>query len=157
MLGVVGTLVVLGVAVVEFQQLPYALALAHGDTGINVLVGGAAIPFIGLASYFGISRYGLMGAGVVLLVMMGLQTAVYLVLVYRKYLPGKALVALVRDTVIPLGVSLLLAFGSRMLVTGLTQNHWLQVALAVLCGGVTLGLLLLVYEGKTIYAKLRRH
>lgn len=157
MLSVVGTLVVLGVAVIEYQQLPYALALAHGDTGINVLVGGAAIPFIGLASYYGISRYGLLGAGVVLLVMMGLQTVVYLVLVYRKYLPGKAIAALVRDTAIPLGVSLLIAFGSRVWVTGLTQNHWLQVALAVLCGGGTLGLLLIVYEGKTLLAKLRRH
>ena len=81
-LGKIGGIVVLAVAISEFQELPYALALANGNTKYNVLVGGVFIPFEVVITYFGILKYGLLGAGLIYLLATLFQTLVYVFLIY---------------------------------------------------------------------------
>ena len=50
-LTIVGPLVVMAIAMIEYQEISYALALAHGNTKINVIVGSAFIPLIAAATW----------------------------------------------------------------------------------------------------------
>lgn len=137
-LGNVGMLVVLAITMAEFQEIPYALALANGNTKYNVLVGSVFIPIVLITTYIGIKYYGLVGAGIVYLLMMLGQTVLYEYLVIKKYLNKKSWNVLLNDTFLPLLISLVIAFGSRAFVFSVTKSAFEQSAFAVLCGGITL-------------------
>lgn len=142
----VAPLVVLAVMVTEYQQIPYAMALANGNTKINVLVGGISVPIVAVLTYFSITRYGLLGAGAVYFAAMLIESLVYEILVYRRYLDCSAGTLVLRDTILPLLLSLFMACGSKFAVAGLTDSLILEVLLAVLSGGVSLVILLLLFE-----------
>ena len=144
-LGVAGTLVVLAVMFSEIQEIPYALALAHGNTKINVFVGLCFLPIVCVSTLIGVTKWGLLGAAVVYLLMMLSQSVLYVVLVCKRYAPEYLLKAIFLDMLLPFLLCFSVAVLSYFVVVKLTGNPWLQVALAILSGAVTLALVLYVF------------
>ena len=144
-LGSVGTLVVLAVSIAEFQEIPYALALANGNTKYNVFVGIIFIPIVFASTYWGIVNYGLIGAGCVYLLMMVSQTLVYEWLVYKKYLRKNPFRLIICDTFLPLAGSLIIACISKNMIENITDNIFAECGLAIVCGGLTLLFLFLLF------------
>lgn len=134
----VGPIVVLAIAVIEYQEISYALALAHGNTKTNVMVGVTFIPVVALSTWAGIKYYGLMGAAVVYITAMSFQTLVYQYLVLKKYISIHPMGIIFRDTIIPLLLALMLAFLSHRLILKLTGSYILQVLLAIIFGAIAL-------------------
>lgn len=142
-LGFVSTLVVLSVAITEYQEVPYALALAHGNTKYNVTMGLAFIPIIFVSTYFAIQKYGLVGAGIVYLATSLSQTLIYEFMVYRKYLGTSIIKTIVQYTVFPLVMCFTLAELSKIFVCKFTSSSIKQSLIAAFLGAVTLIILLL--------------
>lgn len=137
-LGNVAILIVLAVTMVEFQEIPYALVLAHGNTKYNVIVGAAFIPFVIGLTYVGVKREGLFGAGFVYFIVMFSQTILYQFLVYKNYITSRPIKMIIKDTLLPLNVCLIMAYISKLIVCEMTGNVFLQIIFAILCGGLTL-------------------
>ena len=156
-LGSVGTLVVLAVSVAEFQEIPYALALANGNTKYNVLVGGVFIPIVFFFTYIGVANYGLMGAGAVYFIMMASQTLVYEWLVYRRYLLKNPIRMIWSDTIIPMGICLAVAFISKAVIEMRDPSPGLESIFAVGMGGLTLILLLFIFMKKDLIDFLKKY
>lgn len=150
MLHVVGCLVVFAVGITEFQQIPYALALAHGNTKINVLVGAIFIPVLGVFTWFAIKNYGLLGAGLVYFITASAQTLLYEYLVYRKYAAASPVKLVLKDTLFPVAVSFASAYISRRLIIGIVRSVLIQCVLAVFAGALTLALMLFFMSGKDL-------
>lgn len=144
-LGVVGCLVVMAVAVIEFQEIPYALALAKGNTKINILVGVIFLPIVCVSTYFSISKFGLLGAGVVYVVMMVGQTLMYQILVCKKYMPNNIYRVILQDTAFPLLFSMVTAISVHLIINKIGLDYIFSSILAVLFGGVNLVILFLIY------------
>ena len=147
---VVGCLVVFAVGITEFQQIPYALALAHGNTKINVLVGAIFIPILGVSTWFAIKNYGLLGAGLVYFITASTQTLLYEYLVYRKYAAASPVKLVLKDTLFPVAVSFASAYISRRLIIGIVRSVLIQCVLAVFAGALTLALMLFFMSGKDL-------
>lgn len=142
----VAPLVVLAVAATEFQQIPYAMALANGNTKINILVGGIALPFVAVFTYYAITNFGLPGAGFIYFAAMLVESLIYEILVYRKYLRGFVVGLVLRDTMAPLALSLVMACGCKVIISSLTGSALIESLLAVLSGCISLVVLLLLFE-----------
>ena len=126
-LTIVGPLVVMAIAMIEYQEISYALALAHGNTKINVIVGSAFIPLIAAATWLGIKSFGLIGAAVVYIAAMTVQTFVYQYMVIKKYICDKPLAIILKDTVLPIFVALALAIFVRYVISHVTDSAIFQV------------------------------
>lgn len=153
-LGSVAFFVVLAVAITEFQEIPYALALANGNTRYNVIVGSAFIPIVFIATYLGITKFGLLGAGVVYLTMMTAQTILYEALVYKRYLNDSVAKIIFRDTILPMIISLLIAFASRAAVSRISKPFIVSIY-AMFCGILTLLLLIIFFAKNEIVELLK--
>ncbi len=149
-LGRVGFLAVLAVTLIEFQQIPYALALANGNTKINVLVGGLFMPFVAVSTLFAIKDFGLLGAGVVYFVMMACQTFLYEFMVYKEYLEDNPIKLIFTDTLLPLISALVIALVSQKIVYSLTDNTALISFFAVVNGALAVAILFLAIGRKEL-------
>ena len=159
MLHVVGCLVVIAVGVTEFQEIPYALALAHGNTKINVMVGGIFIPIVATSTLFGIKYYGLMGAGIVYVVMALSQTLLYEYFVYKRYVDSNPVRLIMKDTILPSLFALASAFFIQYIVVNFTDSPVIQSGIAVICGGLVLCIMLFIFaknELKNLRVILKR-
>ena len=148
MLGITAALAVIAVGVVEYQELPYALALAHGQTKYNALVGGIFIPITFVATYFGITNYGLIGAGCVYMGLMLIQTLLYTYIVYRKYVYEHPLLHVATEIVMPLVCAMLVAFTFKDIIGNFITSEWIMLFVAVGGGIVTLGTELVLFARK---------
>lgn len=138
-LGIVSSLVVLGVAIVEFQEIPYALALAHGNTRLNVIIGLIFTPIVAVLLWIGIKYYGLLGAGIVFPTVMLFQTVSFLFLVYKKYLRQfNPFVLLLKDFIFVGVISLAAAVFSRYIADRVFSYDLYKSLFAVLCGLATM-------------------
>lgn len=158
-LGPVSILVILSVGFVEYQELPYALAMAHGNTRYNVFVGGGSILVTILATFYGIKNYGLLGAGLVTMLLMFFQTIIYVFLVYRKYIYDRPYKIILLEIVIPLIISMVIAYMLKTIFGALELNAFIVAILAVVFGAITLIIELYVMgrrEVKTTIQNLRK-
>lgn len=146
----VGPLVVMAIAMIEYQEICYALALAHGNTKINVIVGVVFIPVIAITTWLGIKNFGLMGAAVVYIIAMTAQTFTYQYLVLKRYISDNPVKLIILDTVVPILLALILAFFSKYLIEKITGSYVLQAGLAVLSGGLALCISLFVLARKEL-------
>ena len=147
-LGVTGALAVVAVGLVEYQELPYALALAHGQTKYNALVGGIFIPITFVATYYGITNYGLIGAGCVYMGSMLIQTLLYTYIVYKKYVYKHPLLHVATEIVIPLVCAMLVAVTCKKVIGNCITNEWMILFAAILMGIVTMGIELVLFSRK---------
>ncbi len=145
----VSLFVALAVAITEYQEIPFALALAHGNTDYNVLIGTVFIPIVFVATYLGITNYGLVGAGFVYMMMMIFQTLAYEYLIYTKYIEKQAYKLIIRDTIFPFFISLCSAFFSKTLAECFFSS-WLILLYGVFFCGITLVFLLMIFSRKEL-------
>ncbi len=146
LLRIAAPFVVLSATMVELQQVPYAFALANGNTKINTAIGFIFIPLVAVVAWFGISRYGLVGAGIASLSMMGLQTLLYEFFVYKKYIDSSPVKRILRDAIAPMLCSLATALLSYWMITRFVSSNTLTVALAVITGAVNLVIQFLLFD-----------
>lgn len=146
----VGGLVVFAAGMTELQQIPYSLALAHGNTKINVFVGGIFIPIVAITTVLGIKNNGLVGAGMVYAITAFAQTFVYVFLVYQKYVENPPILYIIKDTIIPLLVALVMAFFCKSIIGEFIKSFILQCALGVISGGVSLIFMFLIFARKDV-------
>lgn len=155
LLPVVAPIVVMAITLIEYQEIPYALALAHGNTKTNVIVGSSFIPVTAVSTWLSIKYYGLLGAACVYLVIMLLQTLIYEFLIYKKYITKHPVLLILRDTLLPLAAALAVSFLFRMMVLSLTDSLLMQVILAVGTGGFSLGAFLILFGRKEIFSVIQ--
>lgn len=146
MLSIAAPFVVFAIGMIEFQEIPYAYALANGNTKINVLIGIIYLPIVCVFTWIGIKNWGLLGAGLVYFLVMSTQTVIYEYLVYKKYLRYGPIKLIFKDTIIPIAFSLVLAFFSKRLIYTISGSTIIIVMLAVLFGGLSLVIELLVLD-----------
>ena len=133
---------IMGYAMVSLQEIPYALALANGNTKINNLMGIFSLPvLVGLEWWF-IPKTGVLGAGMIYGIVMSICTVVYLILIVKTYTTLSVSALLWRDLVGPLSVSLLSALAVRQFICQGIESLLLRCGAAVFFGGVTLLVLL---------------
>ena len=138
MLATVSFLVVIAVSFVEYQEIPYALVLANGNTKINVFVGLLFLPIVSVFTFLGIRDYGLLGAGVVYMLMMIMQTILYEFLVYKKYVTDHPVELIFCQTVVPFLVAIVVAFISKEFIYLFNVSTLLICVFAVILGLITL-------------------
>lgn len=148
-LGIVSLLVVMAVTLIEYQEIPYALVLAYGNTKINVTVGIASLPIVIISTYLCILNYGLLGAGLVYVFTMALQTVLYQYIVCKKYAKDSIISVIVRDTLIPLCLCYIIAHSSKLLIELFVKSEITEVIFAVILGGITLISLIFIYFKKS--------
>ena len=134
----VAAIIVVAVTLVECQVIPYALALANGNTKFNVIVGGVFMPVLIVSMLIGIKYFGLLGASIICLLTMFSQTVIYQFLIYRHYITDAATVMVFKCTILPLMICISLAGLSKIAIQTITDKTFLQCTFAVLCGSVTL-------------------
>lgn len=137
-LTLVGPIVVMAIALIEYQEIPYALALAYGNTKINVIVGSVCLPIVAMATWFGIKYYGLVGASIVYLSAMGMQTLIYQYIVIKKYISNKPIKIIMTDLFLPLSLAFGLSLGFYYIVNGISDKYFTQILLAMLFGCISL-------------------
>lgn len=112
------------------MTLPYAVQLAYGWTGLGVSIAAGALVCLPPAMYVLAGRYGLVGAPVAWLVgnvvMFGFQAS----FMFRRILKGHGTTWFLRDTMLPIGLMALIAWGLRAAIPE-SPNRW--VTLAELC------------------------
>lgn len=150
MLTIAAPLVIIAIGITEFQEIPYALALANGNTKINATLGIVYLPLVCVCTWIGISNFGLIGAGLVYLIMMGSQTFVYEYIIYKKYLCVNPFLLIIKDTVIPIGLSCVFALASFFVARCITNNNKMTVFFAVAFGGISMMLEMLLFNKEII-------
>lgn len=155
-LGMTAFFVVMAMAVAEFQEIPYALALAHGHTKTNIIVGVCFIPFLFFMTQYFIKHHGLLGAGVVYLALMVGQSLLYESLIYRRFLKTSPMKLILMDTILPLVVAVAFAFVCKILCEKITKNHIVLSVLGCLSGGLTLVIMMIIFAKNDINGLIQR-
>lgn len=149
-------LIVIGTMVLAFQEIPYAFVLAQGNTTINRKMGlYFLMPFI-VSMYFGVKRYGVLGAAIVYFSYMVIQTSIYIYIIYAKYCVGNIFKWIFSDTILPTGAAFFFAFGSQHLARLMELNGIIEVLFAVITGGIALCVLVFIFDKKVIVNRILR-
>ncbi len=149
-------LIVIGTMILAFQEIPYAFVLAQGNTSINRKMGlYFLLPFI-ISMYIGVKRYGVMGAAIVYFSYMAIQTSIYIYVIYKKYCIGNVFKWIIKDTLLPAGVSVFFAVCSQGLARLIGLNGVTEIIFAVMSGGITLCILIFIFDRKIIHSKMVR-
>ncbi len=134
--GTVASLLLIGQAMQAVTVVPYHLALAHGDTRLNLRIGLASVVFIAPLLIFSIPKLGVIGGAISWLVMNVCTLPPYMYFLHRRFLPGEFRGWILHDVGRPLLASLpvvilafflmpfspvrLITFGQICLVWGLS-------------------------------------
>ena len=134
--GTVASLLLIGQAMQAVTVVPYHLALAHGDTRLNLWIGLASVVLIAPLLIFSIPKFGVIGGAISWLVMNVCTLPPYMYFLHRRFLPGEFRGWILHDVGRPLLASLpvvilasflmpyspvrLITFGQICLVWGLS-------------------------------------
>ncbi len=132
-------LLVVSFLFLSIQLVPYYAALANGHTKTNVLMGIITIALLWPGIYVSIHKFGLVGAGLPQLVLNGLVTFVLGGIIIRKFLKGEFLKWLLRDTLVPIVVSVCIAYLLYLLFSCYEQGYW-TLLYGVVMGGAIIGI-----------------
>lgn len=157
MLQIAAPLVIMAVSITELQEIPYALALAYGNTKINAILGLSYLPIVCVTTWYSIKKWGLVGAGSVYFILMISQSLIYEYAIYKKYLQNNPIRLIIRDTIVPLIISAVLAFLSYNLVLNFDLPNSTVVLIAIVCGGATLVIEMLLLNRKQLKVLLHSH
>lgn len=147
-IGNTSILIVLGTTALSLQELPYSYVLAQGDTKINNVLGIASLPFIIICPYFAIYKWGLLGAGISYLSLMTIQTIIYYVLVFKKYIRLNSIKWMFLNLFVPIIISLTIAVIGKRVIDVKTDIIWQKIVFAVFSGAVTLLLMFVLANYK---------
>lgn len=98
-------LLALGAMLMSIQLCPYYLALANGDTKVNVSMGILTITCVTPSLYWLIPKFGLIGAAIPWVVINFVAMNVLGIIVVRKYMSGEYLRWLFIDVLLPIFIS----------------------------------------------------
>lgn len=157
MLQVAAPLVILAVSITELQQIPYALALAYGNTKINAILGLSYLPVVCFATWFSIKKWGLVGAGSVYFILMISQSLIYEFAIYKKYLKINPIRLIIKDTIAPLMTSAVLAVISYKIICNFSMSNSIVILLAIICGSISLVIEFLIFNRKQLKKALNKH
>ena len=142
----VAPLIVFAYMITELQEIPYALALANGNTRINAIIGVVFLPIVVLGMWGGAKFFGLLGLSIAYAVVMTIQTIIYLIVVIKKFVTKNLFKFIFKDTLLPLLISYGLAFISKYLLSFAKLSDLTTVILAILLGIITLIILFLLFD-----------
>ncbi len=138
-------LVVMALVMIGLQEIPYSLVLAYGNTKINNIVGIASLPMIIVVTYWQILKNGVYGAGLAYIITMAIQTMVYLLWIYKKYMPSLISKLMLKGLILPLTISFSIAFVSKSLISTISSSSLITVLLAIVIGALTLAIEIMLF------------
>jgi O-antigen/teichoic acid export membrane protein len=114
--------------------IPYYLALAHGNTKLNLWLGLVSVILITPLLIFLIMKYGIIGGGISWLFMNLCTLPPYMYFLHRRFLPGELRTWVLRDVGFPLLASLPVILLSRWLLPVPSSRLMIFGLIALVCG-----------------------
>ena len=142
--------VIIANTLIGLQSVPYSLALSHGNTKINNVVGIVSLPVICITTYYAIKFFGLNGAGVAYFILMFLQTIIYVYWVTKKYTDENAIKFIAVYEMLPMCLSLLGAYCFKVAIRTVSQNTTIIALVGVVSGGIALSILVYAFLKKDL-------
>jgi len=149
-IGNTAVFVVLGTTFLSLQELPYSFVLAHGNTKINNFMGIISLPFLIIFPYLAIVNFGLVGAGISYVMLMFLQTFIYIAIIYKKYIGTNVLKWLFSNYFMPFAISMTSALISKRIAEFITNSLYQKVAFVIISGAITLILIFITMHRETV-------
>ena len=149
-IGNTSVVIILGTTALSLQELPYSYVLAQGDTKINNILGIVSLPFLIISPYLAIRKWGLLGAGISYFGLMSIQTTIYYIMIFKKYIRMNYIKWMFHNLLLPFMVSLTIAVASKRLIDVKTDILWQKIVFAVFSGAVTLFLMLILKNYKVV-------
>ncbi|MBM6619096.1 lipopolysaccharide biosynthesis protein [Bacillus suaedaesalsae] len=131
--------IIIGTTFLSLQIIPYEYMLSVGNTKVNNILTFSSVPYVLLVTPLLIINFGILGASISWFIQMILSTFLYLFFIHSKYIgENNTLKWLFSETVLPMVITLLIAFGSKELIKIFNLNLFLTLISAILLGLVTI-------------------
>lgn len=144
--GVAAPLIILGTTINALQEITYNYLLACGVTIVNNVQTVFSISYVIIIMPVLINKFGINGAAFSWLSLMLISTILYLLYFNAKYIKSNMKRNILRNTMLPFFVALVLSFLSRKAITFVTSNVYAVCAIGVMSGLITiLTLIVLLY------------
>lgn len=150
---------IIGTTFNALQEIPYNYFLASGITIVNNIQTACSIAYVLLITPLLIRSYGILGASLAWFIQMFVFTMIYLLVFYVKFFKGEIIRRMIVDTVLPMAISLFLAWGTHEVMQILNFTNLMQVLAAIAVGFATLCGLLVVYckdDARRLLTRLRK-
>lgn len=139
----IASVLVVGTALNGLMNLPYALQLAYGWTGIGLRINTAFIITLVPATIFLATRYGAVGAATVWVALNAIYMAIGIPLTHRRLLKGEGRRWFTQDVGLPLVGAILVGWVGRGLIVG---------PMSPLLAAVSLSAVLIIALASTVLA-----
>lgn len=152
-------MVVIGLALNAFQQVPYDYLLAAGNTKVNEIQLLCCIPYVLIVTFNLTKKYGVNGAAIAWIIEMLISTTIYLYFFHRISFGKGSMRWVLKNVYLVFALSFIPALALRYLLSLLGTGVLLTVILAVLTGGITLIGLLWLFDRDmilSVFSKLRK-
>ncbi|GBF73564.1 hypothetical protein PA598K_01866 [Paenibacillus sp. 598K] len=149
------SLLVIGGLFLSLQIIPYNLALAFGNTKINVIFGTINIVVLAPMLLVSVDLYGIEGAAISWMSVMIAVTIIYNYCVYIKKIKSGIANWVICDNILPLVFVAFLAAVSHKLISLFNLGSLLTIVFATLSGIITLFLTLYVFYRNLVKSRFR--
>ncbi len=105
-----------GSIVMSALMVPYQLALSHGYTRLNLIIGAVSIVVMTPLEILLIQRYGILGGALSWLLLCGGIAPPFIYFLHKRFMPGETLRWLLQDNGRPLAVSAMCIAAGRLLL-----------------------------------------
>lgn len=126
------SLLVIGMALNCLMAMPYALQLSHGWTSIGLRINTFLIITLVPAIYFMATRYGVMGAAAVWVLLNSIYMLIGVPLTHKRLLKGEMGRWFIEDIIPPFGAALLVGGVGRWLITSPMPPITAMISLTVI-------------------------
>lgn len=141
-----GFFIVLGSTFASLQIMPYEYMLSRGDTKVNNILGFSSIPFILIITPFFVINYGIFGAAMSWFILMTVSTLVYIFYIHRTYIGRNTVHWMISETLLPLLISLSLAFASKYLISLFDLSLLFTLIYGIISGTIVLIIILTLFN-----------
>lgn len=148
--------IILGSMFLAFQELPYAFALSHGDTSLNVKFGLLFLPCVIVIQYVLIASLGIMGGCIASCLVNFMMTVVYLFLIHGKYLSSYSRKWMLLDILLPVLMSLVVAATLKQVLLLASFSNPAVVLLALIGGIIHTIVLFMIFDRNFLHSLLRK-
>ena len=143
----------------NLQQMPYAMALANGNTKINILISIIFLPITISLTYLMIINNGIKGAAIAGFILMTFQSLIYIYCVTKQYINTNAL-SMISLNILPcLLISLFVAYSSFEIIKNIFDDVACQCGVGFIIGIITLACLLILFDSNVLLTikQIRRY
>jgi len=132
--GIVAALLLVGQIMQAIMVMPYYLALAHGQTRLNLQIGIVSVILITPLLIFLIIKYGVVGGGISWVVMNLCTLPPYIYFLHRRFLPGELAKWCLRDVGLPLLATLPIILLGRWFLPVPSSRLHIMILIALVWG-----------------------